>query len=110
MKVGFVGLGIMGKPMSINVQKAGHTVYAFDFHIENANDLVELGVASDPAPTTFSHEELLKFFPSLEFAYVWGTNCRIKASRARALGWKPKYTIEDMMKSVKPEIETFLRK
>ena len=43
MNVGFVGLGIMGKPMSINVQKAGHTVYAFDFHIENAKELVELG-------------------------------------------------------------------
>ena len=43
MNVGFVGLGIMGKPMSINVQKAGHQVYAFDFHIENAKELVELG-------------------------------------------------------------------
>ena len=43
MKVGFVGLGIMGKPMSINVQKAGHTVYAFDFNIERADELVALG-------------------------------------------------------------------
>ncbi|RPD67434.1 NAD(P)-binding protein [Lentinus tigrinus ALCF2SS1-6] len=72
--------------------------------------LVELGVASDPEPTSFTQEELLKYFPSLEFAYVWGTNCRIRASRARALGWRPKYTIEDMMKSIKPEVETFLRK
>ncbi|KAI0694390.1 NAD-P-binding protein [Cerioporus squamosus] len=72
--------------------------------------LVELGIASDPEPTTFTQEELLKFFPSLDFAYVWGSNCRIKASRARALGWKPKYTTEDMLKSIKPEIETFLRK
>ncbi|RDX55339.1 NAD-P-binding protein [Lentinus brumalis] len=72
--------------------------------------LVELGIASDPEPTTFTHEELLKYFPTLEFAYVWGTNCRVRASRARALGWKPKYTIEDLFKSVKPEVETFLRK
>lgn len=43
MKVGFVGLGIMGKPMSINVQKAGHQVYAFDFNMDRAKDLVELG-------------------------------------------------------------------
>lgn len=43
MKVGFVGLGIMGKPMSINVQKAGHQVYAFDFNMDRAKDLVGLG-------------------------------------------------------------------
>ena len=43
MKVGFVGLGIMGKPISINVQKAGHQVYAFDFNMDRAKDLVELG-------------------------------------------------------------------
>ena len=43
MKVGFVGLGIMGKPMSINVQKAGHQVYAFDFNMDRVKDLVELG-------------------------------------------------------------------
>lgn len=43
MKVGFVGLGIMGKPMSINVQKAGYQVYAFDFNMDRAKDLVELG-------------------------------------------------------------------
>ena len=72
--------------------------------------LVELGVASSAEPTTFAQEELLKYFPSLEFAYVWGSNCRIRASRARALGWKPKYKTEDMLKSVKAEVETFLRK
>lgn len=43
MKVGFVGLGIMGKPMSMNVLKAGHEVYAFDFNIDRANDLVAAG-------------------------------------------------------------------
>src|SRR5207344_2465684 len=28
-KVGFVGLGIMGKPMALNVLKGGHELYAF---------------------------------------------------------------------------------
>src|SRR5690242_6652367 len=27
MKVGFVGLGIMGKPMALNLIKAGHTLW-----------------------------------------------------------------------------------
>lgn len=43
MNVGFVGLGIMGKPMAMNIQKAGHTVYAFDFHMERAEELVAAG-------------------------------------------------------------------
>ncbi|WP_369404279.1 NAD(P)-binding domain-containing protein [Secundilactobacillus collinoides] len=31
MKIGFVGLGIMGKPMAKNLVKAGHDVTVFDF-------------------------------------------------------------------------------
>ena len=31
MKVGFIGLGIMGKPMAKNLVKAGHEVTVFDF-------------------------------------------------------------------------------
>src|SRR5580698_7443106 len=29
-KIGFIGLGIMGKPMSKNLMKAGHTLVVFD--------------------------------------------------------------------------------
>lgn len=43
MNVGFIGLGIMGKPMSLNVQKAGNTVYAYDHHMERAEELVAAG-------------------------------------------------------------------
>lgn len=43
MNVGFVGLGIMGKPMAMNVQKAGHTVYAYDHHMERAEELIAAG-------------------------------------------------------------------
>lgn len=32
MKIGFVGLGIMGRPMAINLVKAGHEVYGYDHH------------------------------------------------------------------------------
>ena len=30
MKIGFIGLGIMGKPMCRNLLKAGHVVKAYD--------------------------------------------------------------------------------
>ena len=32
MKVGFIGLGIMGKPMAKNLLKAGHDVYVNDLN------------------------------------------------------------------------------
>lgn len=32
MKIGFVGLGIMGKPMAINLVNAGHEVFGYDFN------------------------------------------------------------------------------
>ena len=32
MKVGFIGLGIMGKPMAKNLAKAGYELVVFDFN------------------------------------------------------------------------------
>ncbi len=43
MNVGFIGLGIMGKPMALNVQKAGHTVIAYDHHQDRIDEIVAAG-------------------------------------------------------------------
>lgn len=43
MKIGFVGLGIMGKPMAINLLKAGYEVYGYDFNQDNIDLLEESG-------------------------------------------------------------------
>ncbi|UUX34767.1 2-hydroxy-3-oxopropionate reductase [Fundicoccus culcitae] len=43
MKIGFVGLGIMGKPMAINLVKAGHEVFGYDFNQAAIDALVEAG-------------------------------------------------------------------
>lgn len=43
MKVGFVGLGIMGKPMAKNVIKAGYEVVAFDFNQASVDEIVSAG-------------------------------------------------------------------
>ena len=43
MKIGFVGLGIMGKPMAINLIKAGHEVYGFDFNQSSLDALTAAG-------------------------------------------------------------------
>lgn len=43
MKVGFIGLGIMGKPMCKNVLKAGYEVIAYDFNEKSVEEVVECG-------------------------------------------------------------------
>lgn len=43
MKIGFIGLGIMGKPMVKNLLKAGHEIIAFDIIKENVDNVVAAG-------------------------------------------------------------------
>lgn len=43
MKIGFIGLGIMGKPMAHNLLKAGHEVVAFDVVQPNLEEVVGYG-------------------------------------------------------------------
>ena len=43
MKIGFIGLGIMGKPMAKNLLKAGHELVVFDRHRENIASLEAAG-------------------------------------------------------------------
>ena len=52
-KIGFVGLGIMGKPMAINIKNAGYELSVFDRHKENIEDLTKIGAIgrSSPADT-----------------------------------------------------------
>ncbi|MBR0575017.1 2-hydroxy-3-oxopropionate reductase [Proteiniclasticum sp. BAD-10] len=46
MKLGFIGLGIMGKPMSKNLVKAGHKLVVCDFNASSVEELVALGATS----------------------------------------------------------------
>ena len=43
MKVGFIGLGIMGKPMSKNLLKAGHELVVCDFNKDAVAEVVAAG-------------------------------------------------------------------
>ena len=43
MKIGFIGLGIMGKPMAKNLLKAGYSVKVFNRSKESLRELVSLG-------------------------------------------------------------------
>ncbi len=51
MKIGFIGLGIMGRPMALNLLKGGHELTVWTRRPESAQPLAEAGalVAASPA-------------------------------------------------------------
>jgi len=82
----------------------GHYLFK-DVSAKIGEALYDLGVSETPEPNAFTEEEY-KQNPPLAF---FGTSCRCKASRARALGWKPKHTTEDLLKNIKGEVEWQLK-
>lgn len=58
-------------------------------------------------PTTFTREELRKYFPQ---GTSLGTNSRCRADRSRSIGWKPVKTTEDMLASIRPEVEAWIHR
>lgn len=46
MKVGFVGLGLMGRPMALNLLKAGHVVHVWTRRVESMQPLAEAGAVA----------------------------------------------------------------
>ena len=53
MKIAFIGLGIMGKPMAINLLKAGHELRVFDFNNAAVEEVKAAGaVACESAVAT----------------------------------------------------------
>lgn len=50
MNIGFIGLGIMGKPMAKNLLKAGHTLVAYDILDAPVKELVEAGATAGSSP------------------------------------------------------------
>lgn len=50
MKIGFIGLGIMGKPMSKNLMKAGYELVVYNRSQSKADELVEMGAVRGESP------------------------------------------------------------
>ena len=46
MTIGFIGLGIMGKPMAKNLLKAGHSIVCYDVNAANVADVVASGAVA----------------------------------------------------------------
>lgn len=50
MRIGFIGLGIMGNPMAKNLLKAGHTLMVYDIVDAPVNELVAAGATAGSSP------------------------------------------------------------
>ena len=59
MKIGFVGLGIMGKPMAKNLLKAGYEVVAYDIVAEALEEVVSEGAESGESPKDVAQKTTL---------------------------------------------------
>ncbi len=61
MKIGFIGLGIMGKPMAHNLIKAGHCVHVYARRPAATQDLITLGALACTSPMEIAEETALTF-------------------------------------------------
>lgn len=57
MKIGFIGLGVMGRPMAKNLIKAGHALMVYDMVPSAVEDLVQAGAAAG------SPQEIAQYCP-----------------------------------------------
>lgn len=64
--IGFIGLGIMGKPMTLNLMKAGYKVTVYDINKDAVDDLVAQGAkgASTPKEVGENSDVIITMVPS----------------------------------------------
>ncbi|WP_225790961.1 NAD(P)-binding domain-containing protein, partial [Pseudomonas sp. Marseille-P8916] len=55
-KIGFIGTGIMGKPMAQNLQKAGHSLFVSTHHDAAPADLIAAGAVALANPKEVAQE------------------------------------------------------
>jgi 3-hydroxyisobutyrate dehydrogenase-like beta-hydroxyacid dehydrogenase len=75
-KIGFIGLGLMGRPMALNLLKAGHTVTVWNRTSSRAQELANEGAtaAKTPREVAAASEILLTIVsdPSALESVLWG--------------------------------------
>lgn len=66
MKLGFIGLGIMGKPMAKNLLKAGHKLVVLDMNKAAVDELISAGAesASTPAELGSKTDVIITMLPN----------------------------------------------
>lgn len=59
MKVGFIGLGLMGAPMALNMLKGGHHLVVYNRTVAKARPLLEAGATLAPSPAEIGDVDVL---------------------------------------------------
>jgi 2-hydroxy-3-oxopropionate reductase len=85
-KIGFIGLGLMGRPMAMNLLKAGHALTVWNRTAARADELVAAGamLAKNPKEVAEASEVLITIVsdpPALE-SVLWGQNGALGALKA----------------------------
>ena len=99
-KIGFIGLGIMGKPMAKNLLKAGHALVVYDIMPAGTDEVVAAGAARGTSPKNVAEQTdivitMVPDGPEVEQA-VLGAN--------GVLGGAKKGTIVVDMSSISPMV------
>src|SRR6266478_7552551 len=79
-KIGFIGLGLMGRPMGMNLLKAGHPLTVWNRTASRADELVAAGatLAKSPREAAAGADVLITMVsdpPALE-EVLWGSTSR----------------------------------
>lgn len=89
MKIGFIGLGIMGRPMAENLIKAGHELVVFDINQAAVDHLIQRGAASAPHAKAVAEQSpiLITMLPNSPHvkAAVMGENGVLEGAAAGAI-------------------------
>jgi len=85
-KIGFIGLGLMGRPMAMNLLKAGHAVTVWNRTAARADELVAAGakLAKSPKDAASDADVLITIVsdpPALE-EVLWGKSGGVSAALA----------------------------
>ena len=70
MRIGYIGLGAMGRPMAVNITEAGHDVVVFDLNENQTKILAQRGasVARSPKEVADEADYVLTCLPSIAAA------------------------------------------
>ena len=91
-KIGFIGLGLMGRPMAANLLKAGHAVTVWNRTAARADELVAAGakLAKSPKEAASDADVVITIVsdpPALE-EVLWGKSGGVPASARRMRRWR----------------------
>ncbi|TMF91010.1 MAG: hypothetical protein E6I08_02040 [Chloroflexi bacterium] len=91
MRVGFVGLGTMGRPMAVNLLKAGHELAVFDLDPAAVDALAVAGatVAGSAREAAAGREAVVTMQPWVEIdrsTYISEVGTRLRMAAAFGVG------------------------